>query len=453
MNGNNHHRVHRGHRERLFRKLCVLCVLCGATAFSLLGAVGCSESPNGVAENNCVGGCGEDGGRELFGPADPGDWTSFRNGPYRTGVGVGATVGDSVEVVWQRENFLTTDYGAAKPSPAVWGEGLYYPTDDGTMYAFDRMSGEVLWTNDLIDGSNGIHSSPAVTKSTVLIGTYRGYMHALDRDSGNEIWRYKIGNVIGSSPVYVYDDNAIYVSHEIPREDPLPGGGYVTRNDPRTGQPVWRSDKLGHWPHASVAVDPERDIVVVGANDGVFHAYDTETGEELWSRDFEPGEEFDPSTADIKTTAAISKSRGLAIFGTWDDHLYALDIETGETAWSLDTGGRIMGSAAVDDDNGRVFIGALYPSNELIAADLDTGQELWRFDTGGSVTSSPALSGDGQTVVVGSSSSALFAIDAANGEQVWRFDTDGPVTASPALVGDMIYIAAKQGSLYALRSR
>jgi outer membrane protein assembly factor BamB len=418
---------------------------------ALSAVAGCSDSPDGEVVNNCVGGCEEDSGRALFGPKDDGDWTSFRNGPYRTGYGSGSTVGEQVEVVWSRESFMELEYGAAKPSPAVWGDALYYPTDSGTMYAFDRMSGEVLWSMELISSSHGIHSSPAVTKSTVLIGTYRGHLHCLDRSTGEQIWRYAIGNVIGSSPVYVWEHNAIYVSHEIPREAPLPGGGYVTKNDPRTGEPVWRSDKLRHWPHASVAVDPQRNIVVVGANDGVFHAYRAESGEELWSRDFEPGDE-DDSSGDIKTTAAISASRGLVMVGTWDHKLYALDIESGETDWTYDTGGRIMGSAAIDDENGRVFVGSLSPASRVVGLDLDSGDELWTFKAGAGVMSSPALSGDREVVVIGSNAGNLHAIDAGSGEGIWSFEADGPITASPALVGDMIYVAAKEGSLYALRT-
>ncbi len=421
-------------------------------ALLAVGVLSCADSSNGDASNNCVGGCGNAASSELFGPKDPGDWTSFRNGPRRTGYAPKATVGDTVEVVWKRADFMHMDYSAAKPSPAVWGGWLYYPTDDGTLYAFDRMTGEVRWKRQLIEGSHGIHSSPAVTKSTVLVGTYHGNLHCLDRETGEEIWRYKIGNVIGSSPVYVYADDAIYVSHEIPKEDPLPGGGYVTKNDPRTGEAIWRSPKLHHWPHASVAVDSQRGLVLVGANDGIFHAYDTSDGHEVWSHDFEPGPEKDPPTADIKTTAALSQSRGLAVFGTWDDNVYALDLDTGEVVWSFDTGGAVMSSAAIDEDNGRVFVGSL-GGRAVYALDLQTGAMLWKFDARSPVMSSPALSGDRETVVVGSSGGTLFALDAASGQARWRFQADGPITASPALVGDMIYVAAKQGSLYALRTR
>jgi outer membrane protein assembly factor BamB len=418
-------------------------------------ALGCgdeaAQEPGGAT---CVSGAcmeGENNG-EPFEEPDPMDWTSFRNGPLRTGYAQGSVVGTQVEEVWRQDDFLVLDYGAAKPSPAVWGDVLYMASDGGEVVAFDRHTGQRLWGTQLIDGGNGIHSSPALTEAQVLVGTYRGRLHALDRETGQELWNYKIGNVIGSSPVYVPEDHAIYVSHEIPKEEPLPGGGYVTRNDPVTGEALWVSPKLEHWPHASVAVDPARGVVAVGANDGVFHAYDTETGEELWQRDFEPGEELDPGTADIKTTAAVSSSRGLLLFGTWDRNFYALRTESGEEAWRFSAQGIFMGSAAVDEENGRVFIGAAGNDGHVYALDLDTGAELWRLHTGGSVLSSPALSGDRRTVVVGSSSGALFAIDAATGQQRWRYETDGPITSSPALVGDKIYIAAKNGALYALRS-
>ncbi len=420
-------------------------------ALSLL-LLGCS-SGEGSERNNCVGACKddleEDEVKDLFGPADPGDWTTFRADSFRTGHGPGSVVGDEVEVVWQRENFMERDWSAVKSSGAVWGDTLFYPSDEGTLYAFDRMTGDVRWEHSLIGRNPGIHSSPLVTKSTVCIGTYAGNLHCLDRESGDEIWKYKIGNVIGSSPVYVPEDNAIYVSHETPKKDPWPGGGYVTKNDPRTGEEIWVSPQLRHWPHASVAVHPGLDVVVVGANDGVLHGYDTETGEELWDIDFESEIE---GHADIKTTAAISESRGLAYLGTWDENLYAVELETGDIAWEARIGARMQGSPALDETNGRVFQGGS-GANSLSAWNADDGTKLWNVDLGGAVSSSPAISGDRGRVVVGTNANQIVAVDAETGETVWTFDADGPVNASPILVGDMIYVAARHGSLYALRTK
>lgn len=413
-----------------------------------LALAGCGES---ALSGTCVGGCGGNGGGELFGPAAPTDWTSFRNGALRTGVAVGGVLGSDVQVAWRRPDFMVLDYSAVKPSAVVWGDGLYVPSDEGTLWAFDRHTGDVLWSSKLSDAGKGIHGSPAVSKSVVWVGTYSGYLHAVDRLTGEEVYRYRPGRWIGSSPVYVPEHNSVYVSHET-WVDGLPGAGLVTRNDPRTGEAVWTSDLIDHYPHSSVAVEPTRGRVVVGANDGRVRTYDSETGELLWSRDFEPGEEADPYTADIKTTPALSPGRNLAIVGTWDRNLYALDLTTGQTRWTVDTGGALMGSAAVHEATGRVYVGTTTGRDALLAISLDSGEVVWRLDTNSRIDSSPAVNDTGDGLVVGSSDGRVWGVDTATGQARWVFQADGPVTASPAWVGPMIYVGAKQGSLYALQT-
>lgn len=421
-----------------------------ALALCATTLVACEEEP--TYSGTCVGGCGRPGGPELFGPADPGDWTSFRNGSAREGVADGALLGDDVRVLWQRPAFLTLDYSAVKPSGAVWGDTLYYPSDDGSLFAFDRFTGEELWNTKLTNHFAGIHGTPYASKSAVWIGTYGGPVHALDPETGEEIYWFAHGTSIGSSPLYVPEHNALYVSHERGDFSDLPGAGYVSRNNPRTGEPLWVSERLDHFPHSSVAVDPETNRVFVGANDGIFRAYDADTGDLVWSRDFEPGDEYDPPTADIKTTPSISASRGLVIFGTWDSRVYALDMQTGDQVWAVNTGGRLMGSTAVHEATGRVYVGTMRRNNALLAIDLDTGDVVWRFDAGEGIQSSPAVNASGDGVVVGSSNGLVFGIDATTGQERWRFQADGDVTASPAWVGPHIYIAAFRGSLYALET-
>jgi outer membrane protein assembly factor BamB len=420
--------------------------------FFSLGLAGCNPG-HGKARNNCIGPCREPldsaAAAEPFVGAAEGDWTTFRADPLRTGRGPGSTVGDEVQEVWSVADFMVRDWTAVKPSAAVWGDVVYVPSDEGTVHAFDRFEGSRRWETELIGRSPGIHSSPQVTKSTLLVGTYDGNLHCLDRETGDKIWRYRIGNVIGSSPVYVAEHNAIYVSHETPKSGELPGGGYVTKNDPRDGEELWVSEKLEHWPHSSVAVDPQRGVVVVGANDGVVRAYDSDDGSTRWERDFEADIDGE---ADVKTTPAIDDESGVALVGTWDQNLYALDLENGETVWAFSTNGKIQGSAAIDAENRRVFQGSRGSGETFFAIDLDTGEKLWGRNLG-SVSSSPAISGDRSRIVVGTNDGRVVALDADTGETVWTFETDGAVTASPTLVGDFVYVAARFGSLYALQTR
>ncbi len=420
------------------------CMLEAAVA---LLVAGCADD---VLTGGCVGGCETKGGPELFGPGNSTDWTSFRNGALRSGGAKGGVLGSNVRVAWSRPEFLVLDYSAVKPSAAVWDDGLYVPSDDGTLWAFDRYDGELRWSIALSDAEKGIHGSPAVSRSVVWIGTYSGYVHAVDRVGGTEIYRFRPGRWVGSSPIYVPEHNALYVSHET-WADGRPAG-LVTRNDPRTGELVWTSARIDHYPHSSVAVEPNANILVVGANDGRMRAYDSDTGALRWSRAFEPGEGDDLPTADIKTTPAISPDRSLVVFGTWDHRVYGLDLRTGDLRWSVDTGGPMMGSPAIHEGTGRAFVGTQTSRDALLAIDLDTGAVVWRLDTRSGIQSSPAVNDEGDGLVVGANDGRIWGVDAVTGQARWTFQADGSVTASPAWVGRMIYVAAKKGSLYALET-
>ncbi len=426
-----------------------LSLLLGTLIFS-----GCTGDEGN--QNNCIGPCEEPlkdvSVSETFGPAEPSDWAMYRADSERTGYAPESVVGDTVSLVWQKESFHGNTWTAVKPSGAVWGDVLYYPSDFGTLYAFDRMTGDELWRNELIGRRPGIHGTPLVTKATVCIGTYLGLLHCLEPKTGEERWSYKIGNVIGSSPAYVESHNAIYISHEAPKpkDDSAPGAGFVTKNDPRDGEEIWRSEALGHWPHSSVSVDAERKIVVVGANDGVLYAFDSDDGKTLWTLSLDGG-----GSSAIKTTPTIASKEGLVLFGAWDGKLHAVDIKTGKEKWTAEIGGSMQGSAALDVENSVVYQGGP-GSKTMHAINVADGSTKWALEGDknlGKISSSPAISGDRKRIVFGTNDNKVVALNAETGDLIWTFDTDGPVSPSPVLVKNMIYIAARDGSLYALETK
>ena len=63
----------------------------------------------------------------------------------------------------------------------------------------------------------------------------------------------------------------------------------------------------------------------------------------------------------------------LTVFGTWDRNVYALKTETGEQVWAFDTGGLLMGSTALDDNTGRVYVGTLGPAGGAYGFEHITG--------------------------------------------------------------------------------
>ena len=109
----------------------------------------------------------------------------------------------------------------------------------------------------------------------------------------------------------------------------------------------------------------------------------------------------------------------MVYFGSYDNHIYAVDAETGGERWRFETGDSVHSSPAVAD-------GVLYSGSRdgnLYAVNIQTGEEKWRFRTEGKVKSSPSVAGG--VVYFGSYDRNLYAVDTQTGEELWRLETEG----------------------------
>jgi len=147
---------------------------------------------------------------------------------------------------------------------------------------------------------------------------------------------------------------------------------------------------------------------------------------------------------DVSSDPALSE--GVVYFGSDDNHLYAVDIQTGEEKWKFETGDGVYSSPALSD--GVVYFGS--DDNHLYALDAKTGEEKWKFETGGEVYSSPAVLNG--VVYFGSGDDHLYTLDAKTGEEKWKFKTEGGVY-SPAVSEGVVYFGSDDNHLYALDSK
>ncbi len=101
---------------------------------------------------------------------------------------------------------------------------------------------------------------------------------------------------------------------------------------------------------------------------------------------------------------------------------------------------------------GLVLMGVADPAAEspffLSAFDTGAQRELWRFATGREVYSAPAVS-DG-LVFVASRDGVLYALDVGTGEEKWRFEPLGRPWASPIVADGSVFFTASDGNVYAL---
>jgi outer membrane protein assembly factor BamB len=93
--------------------------------------------------------------------------------------------------------------------------------------------------------------------------------------------------------------------------------------------------------------------------------------------------------------------------------------------------------AAVDAENGRVFVGAR--SGRFYAFTRD-GEPLYRFELHESVESEPALDAARDELYVSSERAELYALTASTGTLRWTVKTPGAVRRAPLLFRDALFV-------------
>jgi outer membrane protein assembly factor BamB len=143
----------------------------------------------------------------------------------------------------------------------------------------------------------------------------------------------------------------------------------------------------------------------------------------------------------IEGTAAIV---GDTVYvGSFDQHLYALDLATGKEKWKY-KGGPFRASPSVR--SGLVYIGD--SDGFLHCVEAATGKKRWTFETGGEIVSGANFAGD--SILFGSSDEHLYCVSAA-GKLLWKFQVPGgPVLGSPAVVDGKTFVAGCDSSLHIL---
>lgn len=365
----------------------------------------------GAGVAGCVGGRAPraDDASGVAGSVDRTAFATFRADLQRQGWRPETEVPASVERAWTLSGVNTGTHTAAKASAVPHPDGGYVvPGDTGTVFCL-REDGTVRWRAETEPSRNGIHGTPTVANGLVYVGAYDGALYAFDADSGERVWRRPLGDAIGSSPAYY--DGTVYVAVEY-----YPPSGAVFGVDALTGAVTWRDAAPTDHPHSTIAIDLDAGRLVVGANDGVLYGWSFPELERVW--------EYRTGGA-IKGPIAVAD--GAALFGSWDDRVYRVDLASGRRDWAFETGDMVMGGAAVDPDAGRVYVGG--HDRRLHALELATGEQRWAFETDGWIIGSATCTRS--HVLVGSYDGHLYAVRAADGTGTWAAPAAGHVSSDP----------------------
>ena len=128
--------------------------------------------------------------------------------------------------------------------------------------------------------------------------------------------------------------------------------------------------------------------------------------------------------------------------------MYSLDMKTGKTRWTFDTGMRIVGSPAVSD--GVVVFGSA--NYNIYGLDAKTGKELWHVTTEQAVMGAATIH-DG-VAFIGGGDGKMYAIDIHTGGIKWAFgELKNYVLTRPLVYNDKLYFGTWDTHFYALNKK
>ena len=140
-------------------------------------------------------------------------------------------------------------------SPAVADGRVFIGSHDGSLYAADAQTLEVLWS---FQTGAPVCSSPVLHQGNVIFGSSDGSVYAVRQTDGQPVWTFKADDRVDASPSVA--GNTVYVGSF---------GGTFYALDAATGRPLGQQ-KLGQrWLHSSPVV--YQGSIYVGSLDGTLY--------------------------------------------------------------------------------------------------------------------------------------------------------------------------------------
>jgi outer membrane protein assembly factor BamB len=274
-------------------------------------------------------------------------------------------------------------------------------------------------------GAISASSWPGITvnQDTVYLAD-AGSVFSIRLSDGNMLWRYpekaSASRVFYAVPVIA--DGSLIVGDYSNKLQTL---------DAQSGSEKWSfADAKGRWISA-VLVDG--DTILAPNADHSLYALDKQ-GKLLWQ--FKSKHSFWSQPVVKDDVVYIS---------SMDHSLYALQLSGGKKLWSIDLGGALVSSPALDDKTGTLFVGSL--AKEVVAVSKD-GKILWRFSTKDNIWSQPVIS-EG-ALYFGDLSGTVYSLNINDGSQRWTANAGGPVIGSVAITTAGLLVGTETGNVVML---
>lgn len=343
--------------------------------------------------------------------------------------------------------------GPPRTPLALHDDHLYVGDRTGVCWRLSPASGDVEWRHVARPPSL---PEPAVAAGGVYTGSPSSGVTGTLVTSGDGQWYARMGGdapstpaVIGNRVVAGSADGDVTATEFMeyadvpagplgPKDTPGPSETPTPHVDYPRPERFWETS-LGRPVEGNVASADGLALVGTG---GDLVALRVDGGTERWRN--EPAVHPD---AQVVGTPAVRDDT--VVVGRSSGEVAALDLESGETRWTIELDGQVTTSSALADDGIVLGVAAHGgPAGAVVCLDPSNGSERWRVRTPAPVRGSPAVA-DG-VAVVGTDAGRVRALATADGSERWQVETGGPVRGSPAIADGIVYAGSRDGHLYAL---
>jgi pilus assembly protein CpaF len=150
-------------------------------------------------------------------------------------------------------------------------------------------------------------------------------------------------------------------------------------------------------------------------------------------------------TTEDEIRAAPAVSRDTVFVGSYDQHVYAIELATGAAQWTFAANGGIASSPVVDGRSGLLYVGS--EDGAFYCLEL-YGRKLWSYQTDGKIRSAAHLAHE--HVFFGSDDGFLYVLTASEGKIIWRYDFAAPVRTRPLVTNELCIAGSDNGELIGL---
>ena len=351
----------------------------------------------------------------VMGMALNSNWHQFQKDEKNTGIIYSSAPTKDPEFAWRAFTYGSEWGNGIDVTPIIAGEMVYVFAANGSIWAFDKTNGNLIWKNETT-GGNLQTSTPAYGDGKIFVAATSGDLFAFNATIGEELWNVHVTGGNFECPI-TYFDHKIYIGEGLK-------GGVTTKN---------------------------------------YYCYD-DNGTQLWSHAAE-------NTAGFLWCGA-SVVGGYLVFPTYEGKLTSLYKNNGTLTDEVDLTSELSFSR---HDLGKIRASVTYHDGYIYTTS-EKGQPVgyvWKvgFDNGtfvddgwstanGFSTSTPVVY-DGK-VYVGQGEHGftgnLTCLNDSNGDILWSYFVDAGVKSSPAIsIQDgrpYIYFttAKTNGSLYCLNA-